>query len=801
MRGLFRATARGLVAAALAVAACVTIPVFAETSAQVTLGLKWLGDQVRPDGGLTGDTLSIATPMQARSEAARTLKLSGPLPPVLIDSVASEPDLNTEFLARQVLTLRSAGRDVNAKVAALLALQNEDGGFGGGLDYVSNPLDTSFALAALRAAGRTDAPVSRAEDYLLLLQSSEGAFAFDDGAANIQLTALVSSALQSGLIGTRLNAAVARANTWLLSMQHADGSWGGVTDTSLVQLAIVGTTSDSALQNIISGSILSHQDDDGSWAQDPYVTSIALRALMARTGQVANGSEGSIVGKVTARAGGAPIAGATAKLTNGGATAVSDAAGAIAFAVVAPGGNSVTVSAPGYTARRIAVDVKTGMISDIGVVALDRSVTGTLLGTVTDAVSKLPIAGALISVSGAANTTVYTLPDGSYELSGLIPGAIHIAASKPGYATTQADGSVAGGAVLQFSPGLAMMTNTATLKGRIVDETTALPLAGVTVFAGPGLSAVSAADGRFILAGIAGEKINVALSFPQYATKSFSFLVSAGVDVDVQTITLSKEAPPTTTTTIQGVVRDAASGAPIQGATVTTGGSAVLSAVSAADGTYRIASVPVGAITLSAVKSGYITQTASANGTVGVTIIFSPRLDTTIVPGIAGVVVDSVTMAPLAGVTATLTGNLDATRTAVSDAGGRYWFPDGAGTQLALALSLPGYESYHQLVNAGPGLRTEIPVTKLAKTSNLLVVDGKVTDLTTGKGIAKATVLILGTRHSAIADADGYYKTPTIAIARRSSASTHRQPGARRTGPGAGGAGTSRPRCHPSTPA
>ncbi len=754
----FRALARCLAACVLVTGISAILPALADSSPQLNLGLKWLGAQVQPDGALSNEQQSIATPMQARGEAARTLKLLAQTPPALLDVIVADTDSNTEYLARQIVALSAAGRDANAQLVTLIARQNDDGGVGGAPGYASNPLDTAFALAALRAAGRSDSAVEKAEAYLLTEQGDDGAFATVDGAASIHLTALVSGALQSSANSTRAQAAVGRANTWLLSKQQRDGSWGSVGATSLVQLALVGTTSDSALQQIIATAILSRQDVDGSWGQDPYVTALALRALHARPGQTPTGTDGSIVGKIVVSGSGIPISGALATLGSG-ASATSDGSGKFAFASVAPGMHALTVSANGYGARGFTIDVRAGMASDLGAVALvPNANSGILKGTVLDSDSSLPIAGALISVTGATNTAVYTAADGSYQVAGLAPGAIHLVASKTGYAGAQADGVVVAGNILQFSPKLAMASTVATLKGRIVDAATSSPLGGVTVAAGTGLSAVTSADGRFSLAGISGGKVDVVLSLPDYATKAFSFLVSAGVDVDVQTIVLSKTASPATTATIEGVVTDAASGTPIPGVTIKVSGSVALSAVTAADGSYALQNVTPGSLALLASKANYISAGAGATATAGATLVFSPRLDGAIVPGITGLVVDRETLAPLAGATATLADNMPADLIALSDAGGRWRFPDVGGTMHTLALSAPGYTTYSQLVVAGQGQLTEVPVTRLAKTSELLAVSGKVTDAASGKGIAKASVLILGTPLSAVTDMEGNYK-------------------------------------------
>ena len=70
--------------------------------------------------------------------------------------------------------------------------------------------------------------------------------------------------------------ALNKINAWLLSQQKADGSWGSVADTSIVYLALLGSTSDSGLQSSVKAYLLSQQAADGSWGGDPYVTALVL---------------------------------------------------------------------------------------------------------------------------------------------------------------------------------------------------------------------------------------------------------------------------------------------------------------------------------------------------------------------------------------------------------------------------------------------------------------------------------------------------------------------------------------------
>src|SRR5690349_8831267 len=147
----------------------------AQLSPEVTRGLAWLQGQVQADGTLANEASSAATGLQNRAEAAQTFKLLSAIPVSLAGAIAAEADDNTEYLARRIVSLALAGRDPSTLVTALAARQSSDGGFGGGLGYDSNALDTAWALIGFRAANAI-ARVSPALAYLASAQAGDGSY-------------------------------------------------------------------------------------------------------------------------------------------------------------------------------------------------------------------------------------------------------------------------------------------------------------------------------------------------------------------------------------------------------------------------------------------------------------------------------------------------------------------------------------------------------------------------------------------------------------------------------------------------
>src|SRR6266545_1820027 len=121
-------------------------------SAEVSRGLAWLQGQIQANGSLANEASSVATALQNRSETAQALAALATFPPNLADALASESDGNTEYLARQAISLIAAGRDASAQIGLILLRRNSDRGFGGGSGFASNPLHTAWAVLALARA-------------------------------------------------------------------------------------------------------------------------------------------------------------------------------------------------------------------------------------------------------------------------------------------------------------------------------------------------------------------------------------------------------------------------------------------------------------------------------------------------------------------------------------------------------------------------------------------------------------------------------------------------------------------------
>jgi hypothetical protein len=147
---------------------------------------------------------------------------------------------------------------------------------------------------------------------------------------------------------------------------------------------------------------------------------------------------------------------------------------------------------------------------------------------------------------------------------------------------------------------------------------------------------------------------------------------------------------------LTGIISDAASSAPISGATVSVGSK---SAKSDANGRYTLNSVPTGTVSATATAPYYTSATQTASVTRRQTTTLNFRLSANW-GSLSGTVSDAGTGSALAGATVSLSGT---SQTATTDSAGRYTFAKvTAGTQNVSAAA-SGFQSATQSVSVPVG--------------------------------------------------------------------------------------------------
>jgi hypothetical protein len=198
---------------------------------------------------------------------------------------------HTDYLARVAEAIIRIGQDAGSSLEELLARQNPDGGFGSQANYVSNPMDTAFALRALAPAAYADVSVIEpAIEYLRVTQDDDGGWEGET---------------RGGCIGTTVNAIIAftyyrdahgleepiqAALSWLMGRQNPDGGFGSSPSTIYDTVAVLSVLSSVEQSASIAAQaleyILSSQAENGSWHDSPHQTALAVQALWLWQGMV-----------------------------------------------------------------------------------------------------------------------------------------------------------------------------------------------------------------------------------------------------------------------------------------------------------------------------------------------------------------------------------------------------------------------------------------------------------------------------------------------------------------------------------
>ena len=584
------------------------VHVQAGTPPDIPKGIAWLQSQVQGNGTLSGESLSTAVPLQARSESLLTLKLLASIPSPLTGAISADAPINTELMARQAIAMQLAGQSVDAMIAALVAQQNADGGFGGDAGFASNPLDTAWILLALVQNNQMNSAAAvSARAFLVAAVQGDGGMAGLTGADRTQNSALALLALQASQTDVAVATVVRNLTTWLQQRQAIDGGWFSDQYLSAaVCWAVSPVISDAAFRTNAAGYVGSFQAADGSWGKDPFVTAVALRALSLLAAP-AVGQPGTLSGQVIDANSGTALAGISVNITGPvGLTQPTAVDGRFAFNNLSAGTYGMQISSPGYQSFSGSYTLLAGQSVNAGAIAL-KPVTGSgmVRGHIVDGVSNTPLASVTVALSTGASTQ--TDANGNFQMVGLPAGTVTLTASLAGYTSVAGSGTVVLGQALFFSPslyavGATGVPTTGQISGQVVAMSSATPLAGVIILSNGVAIGSTAADGSFALT-LAPAAYNLRFSLAGYSDASVATVLTAGAKQNANVAL----APQLSATTIRGTVSDASTSRPIAGAHVQLIGGA--SVTTAADGSYSLPNLSGLVFDLRASATGYTGQT------------------------------------------------------------------------------------------------------------------------------------------------------------------------------------------------
>ncbi|MEM1178504.1 MAG: CARDB domain-containing protein, partial [Acidobacteriota bacterium] len=261
-------------------------------TADIALALDWLRGEQQADGSWVDTTGSQLRDTQEALETLTALDPTWTRIPEAIGWIDGEPrgsggDANTDFIARAYDVLSSRGVATGARQSLLLNRQNDDGGWGAGAGYRSDPLDTALVLLALENSA-TPSATAAGLNYVLASERPGGGWSsVEGGAARVSVTSVVLETLLR--FGRGSEPAARRGLLFLSSKQNPDGGFGdspsSLHDTAraletLVAYQAAGM-SPEADRVAAEAYVRTRQSTDGSWDGSVYATALAARVLEA----------------------------------------------------------------------------------------------------------------------------------------------------------------------------------------------------------------------------------------------------------------------------------------------------------------------------------------------------------------------------------------------------------------------------------------------------------------------------------------------------------------------------------------
>lgn len=350
----------------------------------------------------------------------------------------------------------------------------------------------------------------------------------------------------------------------------------------------------------------------------------------------------------------------------------------------APGALKLSLTATTAGFQFVGTD---GTVGDSGNIPCQGN--GSIAGAVTDAGSGAAIAGATVSYSGTGpagpvSGSTTTDSSGHYSVAGIAVTSYSMTAQASGYQSQPASATVGGGATT--TQNFALASQATRLSGTVTDASSSKPIAGATVSAGTG-SATTDANGAYTIAGVAPGTYTASATASGYASQSTSVTLSAG------TTTTQNFALTPNRGTITGTVTDAATAAPIAGATVSYSGG---STTSNSSGGYTLANVAEGSYSVSASASGYASQSRTVVVGPGATATQSFALTPN--GAITGTVTNAGTGGAISGATVSYSGGSTTT-----NGSGQYTLSNVAPATYTVTASASGYTSQSQSVTVASG--------------------------------------------------------------------------------------------------
>lgn len=227
----------------------------------------------------------------------------------------------------------------------------------------------------------------------------------------------------------------------LTNAETGDPIAGAVVEASGTMTSSATTTSDGSYSmSVAPGSVTITASADGFdpvSAAGTVVDGGTLRFSPALypTGTSPGGSQVTVKGRVTDAETGQALSGASVQIVGTAFSGMTDGAGLFDLTGVDAGILTIDISSAGYQTARYVAAAAPGSVMDLGTIGLltaGSSSTTTVIGTVTEYGTGLPVSGASVVVDGFGTGAV-TLGDGSYRIEGIAGTQFNLTASAVGF--------------------------------------------------------------------------------------------------------------------------------------------------------------------------------------------------------------------------------------------------------------------------------------------------------------------------------------------------------------------------------
>ncbi|MEY9091683.1 carboxypeptidase regulatory-like domain-containing protein [Paenibacillus sp. RC84] len=476
---------------------------------------------------------------------------------------------------------------------------------------------------------------------------------------------------------------------------------------------------------------------------------------------------GTVSGVITVSGTGTPLAGALVEALNERgqqiAAAVSAADGSYAINSLAPGNYRIRASEAAFTMDIAGAAVRAGQTATVNI-GLSPA-PGTLTGQVTDALSGVPLSGAVVhvvTVEGITAATTVTDAGGTYVINSLQPANYTITFSETAYASQTTGVSIAPGA--QSVLNIALQQLAGSITGMVTDlNGNPLENAVVRVFMNSFVVATLNADqnGQFDIHGLAPGSYMVRAETPGYQRQLIGAFIQPGETVEVD-FALAPQ-PGTLTGTVT------AGTSPVPGAVLVvrqTDNSVIGRTITSADGTYVLEELAPGTYTAAVFADGLQTQIKGFSITAGQTTTVSFNLEP--LPGIvAGTVYNASTNQLLADIPVAVrivdTNGL-VIQSLFTDQFGAFTAPNLAPGSYTAIVSSTDFQTNLVSFLIAAGQTTTIRVGLIPSPGQ---ISGTVTDAGMDTGISGAAIRISNYTGTLIAtvltDSSGYFRAEGLA--------------------------------------